>query len=194
VGYIEDAFEARAPPGKKRVLAHRGWAGENRDFFSILLDLALEQVSEMGKGRESRGSILRPARRSFTRRVSHLIPLMLIVVAVETEQFPVAPVMRIVVVVVVLVMDRELVQFLAVKFASAVSTDPRKHFERLLSIGLLQLSLGAPCHASLGEDGDLLLKDSTTSLSRMLAGVFSILLSELCAWPREYPNGWFDPT
>jgi hypothetical protein len=47
-------------------------------------------------------------------------------------------------------MDRELVQFLAVKFASAVRADPRKHFERLLSIGLLQLSLGAPCHASLG--------------------------------------------
>jgi hypothetical protein len=30
-----------------------------------------------------------------------------------------------------------------------VSTNPRKHFERLLPIGLLQLSLGAPCHASL---------------------------------------------
>ena len=137
------------------------------DFFSILLDLALEQVSEMGEGRESRGSILFPARRCLTRRISHLPSLVLIVVAVETEQFPVAPVMRIVVVVVVLVMDRELVQFLAVKFASAVRTDPRKHFERLLSIGLLQLSLGAPCHASLGEDGDLLLKDSTTSLSRL---------------------------
>jgi hypothetical protein len=35
-----------------------------------------------------------------------------------------------------------------------VRTDPRKHLERLLSVGLLQLSLGAPCHASLGEDGD----------------------------------------
>jgi hypothetical protein len=49
-----------------------------------------------------------------------------------------------------------------------VRTDPRKHFERLLAIGLLQLSLGAPCHASLGEDGDSLLSDSTTSRSRML--------------------------
>jgi hypothetical protein len=48
-----------------------------------------------------------------------------------------------------------------------VRTDPRKHFERVLSIGLLQLSLGAPCHASLGEDGDSLLSDSTTCLSRM---------------------------
>ena len=103
------------------------------DFFSILLGLALEQVREMGKGCEGRRSILLPARRRLTRRVSHLIPLVLIVVTVETEQLPVAPVGRIVVVVVVLVMDRELAQLLAVKFASAVRTDPRKHFERLLS-------------------------------------------------------------
>jgi hypothetical protein len=108
----------------------------------------------MGEGREGRRSILLPARRRLTRRVSHLISLVLIVVTVETQQLPVAPVERIVVVVVVLVMDRELAQFLPVKFASAVRTDPRKHLERVLSIGLLQLSLGAPCHASLGEDGD----------------------------------------
>ena len=56
--------------------------------------------------------------------------------------------------VVVFVMDRELAQFLAVKFAAAVGTDPRKHLERLVSIGLLKLSLGAACHASLGEDDD----------------------------------------
>ena len=94
------------------------------------LGLALEQVSEMGEGREGRRSILLPARRRLTRHVAHLIPLVLIVVAVETEQLPVAPVGRIVVVVVVLVMDRELAQLLTVKFASAVRTDPGKHFER----------------------------------------------------------------
>ena len=131
----------------------------------------------MGEGREGRRSILLPARRRLTRRVSHLIPLVLIVVAVETEQLPVAPIGRIVVVVVVLVMDRELAQLLAVKFASAVRTDPGKHFERLFSIGLLQLSLGAPCHASLAEDGNLLLRDSTTSLSGMLKKSASFLES-----------------
>jgi hypothetical protein len=130
---------------ENRVRRSRGW-----------LFVALEQVGELGEGRKGRRSILLPARRRLTRRVSHLIPLVLIVVAVETEQLPVAPVGRIVVVVVVLVMDRELAQLLAVKFASAVRTDPGKHFERLFSIGLLQLSLGAPCHASLAEDGDLL--------------------------------------
>jgi hypothetical protein len=51
---------------------------------------------------------------------------MFVVVTVETEQLPVAPVGRIVVVVVVLVVDCELAQFLAVKFPSAVPTDPWK--------------------------------------------------------------------
>jgi hypothetical protein len=90
---------------------------------------------------------------------------MLIVVAVETEQLPVAPVGRVVIVIVVFVMDGELAQFLAVKFASAVATDPRKHLERLLSIGLLQLRLGWPFHESLAKEGVVLLRDSTISSS-----------------------------
>ncbi len=166
MGYVEDAFEGRTPHGERHVSARWGRAGEKGGFFSILLDLALEQVSEMGEGREGRGLIWFPAKRRLTRRVSHLIPLVLIVVTVETEQLPVASVGWIVVVVVVLVMDRELAQLLAVKFASAMRTDPRKHFERLLTIGLLQLSLGASCHASLGEDGDL----SLGILQQVLAG------------------------
>ena len=91
----------------------------------------------MGKGREGRRALLRPARRWFSRRVRYLIPLVFIVVAVETEQLPVASVGRIVVVVVILVVDRELVQLLPAKFASTMRTNPWKHFERLLSIGLL---------------------------------------------------------
>ncbi len=59
---------------------------ENRDRRSRgRLCLAFEQVIEMGEGGEGRRSILLPARRCLTRRVSHLIPLVLIVVAVETE-------------------------------------------------------------------------------------------------------------
>jgi len=97
----------------------------------------------MGKWLKGRRLLWLPARRRLTRRVSHLIPLVLIVVTVETQQLPVASVGWIVIVVVVLVMNRELAQLLAVKFASAVRTDPREHFERLFPIGLLQLSLGA---------------------------------------------------
>src|SRR5512146_246598 len=87
---------------------------------------ALEHVRKMGEGREGRRSILLPARRRLTRCVSHLIPLVLIVVTVETQQLPVAAVEGIVVMIMVLVMDRELIQLLAVKVASAVRTDPRK--------------------------------------------------------------------
>ena len=77
-------------------------------LFSILLGLALEQIGKMGKGGEGRRSIWLSARCGLTRRVSYLIPLVLIVVTIETQQLPVAPVGWIVVMVVVLVMDREL--------------------------------------------------------------------------------------
>ena len=90
-------------------------------------------------------------RRRGISSVSHLIPLVLVVVAVETEQLPVAPVWRIVVVVMVLVMDSELVQLLAVKLSSAVCADPRTYFECVLSMGLVPLRLVAPCHASPGR-------------------------------------------
>jgi hypothetical protein len=120
-------------------------------FFSILLGLALEQIRKLREGREGRRLVLLSARCRLTRRASHLISLVLIIVAVETEQLPVAPVWRVIIVVVVFVMNGELVQFLAVKFAPAVATDPRKHLECALSIGLLQLRLGVPCHASLAS-------------------------------------------
>src|SRR5512138_3715670 len=100
----------------------------------------------MGKGREGRRTFLRPAHWRLNRRVCHLIPLVLIVVTIETEQLPVAPIWGIVVVVVVLVMDCELAQLLTTKFASAMRTNPRIHFKGLLSIGLLELCLSAPCH------------------------------------------------
>jgi hypothetical protein len=67
------------------------------------------------------------------------MPRMFIVVTVETQQFPVAPVGWIVVVVVVLVMDRQFTQLCAAKFPSAPCTDPGIQLERLRPIGLLPL-------------------------------------------------------
>ena len=103
----------------------------------------------MGERCESRRSILLSTGRYLSGWGCHLVPLVLIVVTVETEQFPVASVRRIVIVVVVFVMNCELAQLFAIKFSSAMRTDPGKHFERLLSIGLLQLSLVSVCHVSL---------------------------------------------
>ena len=76
----------------------------------------------MGEGCE--GAIRLAVRRRFICPAADLIALMLIVVTIEAEQLPVAAVRGIVVMVVVLVVDRELAQFLAVKFAPAVGTNP----------------------------------------------------------------------
>ena len=65
------------------------------------------------------------------------IPRVLIVMTVETQEFPVAAVRRVVVVVVILVMHRKLAELFACEFAAASRTDPRVHLERLLPIGLL---------------------------------------------------------
>lgn len=117
----------------------------------------------MGEGGEGRGSLWHSTQRCPIRCISHLTSLVLVVMTVETEQFPVASVRRIVVVVVIFVMDRELAQLLAVEFSSAMPTDPWKHFERLFPIGLLQLCLGSPGHVSLEEEGDSSRSDSTES-------------------------------
>ena len=81
--------------------------------------VALEQIGERGEG-----SIWLTARQRFIRSATDLIALMLIVVTVEAEQLPVAAVRGIVVMVVVLVMDRELVQLLSIKLSSTMGTDP----------------------------------------------------------------------
>jgi hypothetical protein len=160
----------------------------------------------MGEGGEGRRSLWHSAQRCPIRCVSHLASLVLVVMTVETKQFPVASVGRIVVMVMIFVMDRELAQLLAVEFSSAVPTDPWKHFERLFPIGLLQLGLGSPCHVSLEEKGDLSRSDSTESPKRNLSSYClgdrglighletALLLNELCAGPTEHPDGWFEPS
>ena len=58
--------------------------------------------------------------------------------------------------VVVFMMNCELAQFLAVKFAPAVGANPGKEFERLLARGLFPLRPIARCHARLEMDSDLI--------------------------------------
>jgi len=75
--------------------------------------------------------------------------LVLHVVAVDTEQFPVAPVRGIIVVIVVLMMDREFAEFPSREFAAASSTDPRKQLEGPFPIGRFP---GQSIAASIGDD------------------------------------------
>ena len=88
--------------------------------------------------------LLLAAGRHHVIRILIQISRVLIVVAVETQQFPVASVWRIVVVVVVFVMDRELTKLFAFEFTPAPRTDPGKNLERSLPITLLPLLPATP--------------------------------------------------
>ena len=59
---------------------------------------------------------------------------MLVVVAIEAEQLPVAAVARVVVVVVVLVMNGQFAQVVAGELAAAATADPGVELERLLPV------------------------------------------------------------
>ena len=69
---------------------------------------------------------------------------MLVVVAVEAQQFPVAAVRRVVVMVVILVMDRQLPQLFTGKLTPAAGADPGKKLERSLPIALFPQLSDAP--------------------------------------------------
>ena len=64
---------------------------------------------------------------------------MLVLVAVDAEQFPVAAIQRIVVVVVVFVVHGQLAQAHTRKLACASPADPGKQFERALAVSRLAL-------------------------------------------------------
>jgi hypothetical protein len=97
----------------------------------------LQQSIKTSERPEGGGWLLPVSRQRFIIPFLIQIPRVLIVVTVKTQQFPIAAVRRIVIVVVILVMDRELTKSLACEFAPASCTDPRIHLECLLPIGFL---------------------------------------------------------
>ena len=83
-------------------------------------------------------------------------PLMFVVMTVQAQQFPVAAIGWVVVVVVVAVMDGQLVQVAAVEFARATTTDPGIELQGLLSITAQSLITGPPgCGNDLIKPGSL---------------------------------------
>ena len=70
---------------------------------------------------------------------------MFVVVAVQTEQFPVAAVGWIVVMVVIPVMYGEFAQFFAAEFPAAPAADPWIHFKGLFSVSFFALAAALPC-------------------------------------------------
>jgi hypothetical protein len=69
---------------------------------------------------------------------------MLIVMTVNAKELPVAPIGRVVVVVVIPMVNRKLTKPFAGKFTPAARTDPWKQFERFLPVFLFPLLSAAP--------------------------------------------------
>jgi hypothetical protein len=72
------------------------------------------------------------------------LPLVFVVVAVQTEQFPVAAIRWVIVVIVIAVVNGQLTQIGAGEHSSAAATDPRIDPQRSLTIALSPLVGGAP--------------------------------------------------
>jgi len=94
-----------------------------------------EQVLQIGKGLRGGaiGACLAIAP-GLNGRVVFEFTRVLIVVAVQTEQFPVAAVGRVVVVVVVAVVHGELLQVLPREFARTAAANPRVNLQRLFAV------------------------------------------------------------
>ena len=73
---------------------------------------------------------------------------MFIVMAIDAQKFPVAAIGRIVVMVMIFVVNRELPQSLTLKFPPAPRADPGKKLKRLFTVFPLPILLRAPglCH------------------------------------------------
>ncbi len=75
--------------------------------------------------------------------------------------------------VMVLMVDGELAQFFAVKFAPAVGADPGEEFERLFARGLFPLRPVVRCHARPEVNRDLIKTYSTARHERNPVSVAS---------------------
>jgi hypothetical protein len=73
------------------------------------------------------------------------LPLVLVVMAVQTEKLPVAAVRRIVVVIVIAMVNRQLSNIRTRKYSGTAATDPRIDLQRSLTIALGALVSSAPC-------------------------------------------------
>ena len=72
------------------------------------------------------------------------LPLVFVVMAVQTQQFPVAAIGRIIVVIVVAVMHRQLMHNLVRELTTAATANRRIHLQRLLTISLIPQLAGSP--------------------------------------------------
>ena len=97
--------------------------------------LAGEQVLEIGEWRVSRNAMIWTGEAAFLLTGLQL-PLVFVIVAVEAQQFPVAAIQRVVVVIVITVVNCQLTQIGARERSGAPATYPRVDFQCPLAIRL----------------------------------------------------------
>ena len=98
------------------------------------------ELAERIEQRAGSGAVLRSA----AAVARHAVFFVLVVVAIDAEQFPVAAVGRIVVVVVVLVVDRQFLQPGPLEFPPAARAHVRKQLQRPFAVALRPLRRLAP--------------------------------------------------
>src|SRR5471030_3007036 len=113
----------------------------------LLPPLLLQHRLEIRERRVRRGRLHLRLPTARPRRGFELL-LVLVIVAIQAKELPVAAVRRIVVVVVIAMMDGQLAQVLASELPGAAPADPRIDLERLFAIALPTLQGGA---ASVGD-------------------------------------------
>src|SRR3990172_1763596 len=123
----------RARSSRRSATTSSAWASRCSAAVASGIPLALEQLAERRERlvRRRRGGVFLAAATRF--RVFHAGVLVL--VAVDAQQFPVRAVGRIVVVVAVLVVHGQLAQPRAGEFACATHADPRQDLERRFAVG-----------------------------------------------------------
>lgn len=94
-----------------------------------------ELVTKRFKGAKTKGIIARIHLRPFRVQSALFVGSVFIIVAVETQESPIAAVGRIVHVIAVFVVYRQLAQSNAGELPAAALADVREHFERLFAVG-----------------------------------------------------------
>jgi hypothetical protein len=103
-------------------------------FRLLLVVIRFQKLVKAGKWIGDGRRLMTAGRHAATVMTRHAELLVLVVVAIQAKQFPVAPIERIVVMVVVLVVHREFPQSAARELPAAPCANVRKQLQRTLSI------------------------------------------------------------
>src|SRR3990167_8206210 len=122
------------------ITGHRDGYGAAASVF------ALQQGGQVGEGLVGRFRPLRAGGRAFAEVLLIGVARVLVIVAVQAEQFPVGAILRVVVVVVIAVVHGQFAQALAGKLPGATAADMRVHLQGFIPVAFLATALG------IGED------------------------------------------